>query len=349
MCERRRRHEETASAFPASSLVAQWPAKVFRNGRQLDISVRLPAPSTGQEFKTCRALRQLPYRPPMIRPFQTLAYVARHPLASRRPFQAFYRYAWWQVRSRVQSEVVFDWIAGSKLVVKNGMTGATGNIYCGLHEFKDMAFLLHLLRPIDLFVDAGANVGSYTVLAAKVCGADVIAVEPDPGAMAALKRNVAINGQDARVRTVEVALGAQAGNARFTVGRDTMNHVCSGDAVAFQQVEMRTLDQIVTGAPVLLKMDVEGFEASLVAGAEATLSSRSLLAIITESADPPVRGPIEELGFRQCGYEPFSRELSLESERSLRAPGNFLFVRDIDAVRTRVESAPKRSIANVLV
>jgi hypothetical protein len=41
----------------------------------------------------------------------------------------------------------------SKLLVWKGLTGATGNIYCGLHEFEDMAFLLHFLRPRDLSAD----------------------------------------------------------------------------------------------------------------------------------------------------------------------------------------------------
>ena len=60
------------------------------------------------------------------------------------------------------------------------MTGATGNIYTGLHEFEDMMFLLHLLRPGDIFVDAGANIGSYTVLASAVVGAKSISFEPVP-------------------------------------------------------------------------------------------------------------------------------------------------------------------------
>ena len=48
------------------------------------------------------------------------------------------------------------------------MTGATGNIYCGLHEFIELTFLLHLLRPNDLSLNIGANVGSYIILAARV-------------------------------------------------------------------------------------------------------------------------------------------------------------------------------------
>src|SRR5208337_4657605 len=80
----------------------------------------------------------------------------------RRKVAAFYRYGWWQAASRLQETIEYEWVSGSKLLVKNGMTGATGNIYCGLHEFADLAFLLHLLRPGDLFVDVGANIGSYT-------------------------------------------------------------------------------------------------------------------------------------------------------------------------------------------
>jgi hypothetical protein len=40
-----------------------------------------------------------------------------------------------------------------QIIGLEGLTGATGNIYCGLHEFEDMAFLLHFLRPRDLSAD----------------------------------------------------------------------------------------------------------------------------------------------------------------------------------------------------
>jgi hypothetical protein len=74
-----------------------------------------------------------------------------------------------------------------------GMTGATGNIYTGLHEFTDMAFCLHLLRVGDLFVDVGANIGSYTVLSSKVVGANSLAIEPVPTTYKRLRRNININ------------------------------------------------------------------------------------------------------------------------------------------------------------
>jgi predicted RNA methylase len=70
------------------------------------------------------------------------------------------------------------------------MTGATQKIYCSLQEFEDMALLLHVLRPGDLFVDVGANVGSYTILAAGVCGANVISIEPVPSTFTHLADNI---------------------------------------------------------------------------------------------------------------------------------------------------------------
>lgn len=281
-------------------------------------------------------------------PFKTLSFIARHPIASKRPLRAFYRYAWWQVRSRLQAEVEYDWIESSKLLVKHGMTGATRNIYCGLHECADMAFLLHLLRPDDLFVDVGANIGSYTILASAVCGARSIAVEPDPGTMASLKRNIDINRQAERVETVQAALGAKVGVVRFTVGHDTMNSISTRHDEASQQVEMRILDQVVgERGPALIKMDVEGFEAGVVAGAVATLAKGSLLAIITENADKLVREPLEANGFKLCSHDPFSRIISIVHNSFAGPSNNYLFIRDVEAVRRRIAAAPKREIAGV--
>jgi hypothetical protein len=78
-------------------------------------------------------------------------FFATHPLTRNHPIGAWGRFAYWQIRSRLQDEVIFPWIEGQKLVVTKGMTGATGNIYAGLHEFYDMMLPLHFLRKGDFF------------------------------------------------------------------------------------------------------------------------------------------------------------------------------------------------------
>ena len=81
----------------------------------------------------------------------------------------------------------------ARVVVRTGETGFTGNIYCGLDEFQDMAFLLHALRKEDLFVDIGANVGSYTLLACSAIGAKGYCVEPVPSTYHRLMVNIRYN------------------------------------------------------------------------------------------------------------------------------------------------------------
>jgi len=76
---------------------------------------------------------------------QTVNFILSHPMNRGRPFSALARFAKWQIQSRIQNEVVFDWINGAKLAVRRDMTGATGNIYCGLHEYVDMRFVIDTL------------------------------------------------------------------------------------------------------------------------------------------------------------------------------------------------------------
>lgn len=282
----------------------------------------------------------------------TLRFIASHPLSSKRPLSAYWRYARWQIESRLRDEVVFDWVEGSKLVARNGMTGATGNIYCGLHEFVDMAFVLHVLRPGDLFVDVGANIGSYTVLASAVCGARSIAIEPDPGTVQSLKRNVEVNGIGDRVTVIETAVGAEAGAVRFTVGKDTTNRVTGEADEPTREVKVCTLDDILANKdPLLIKMDVEGYEPQVVGGALATLAKPSLAAVITETTDPTIESCLENCGFVRASYQPFERQIAAVPPPRGGVPAasnNTLFVR-IDQVRERLKMAIHREVVGVAV
>jgi hypothetical protein len=98
--------------------------------------------------------------------WKTLRFLVNHPLTRDERGQALLRFLRWQVGSRVLREpVAMPYVEDNRLLVESGMAGATGNVYAGLHEFEDMAFVLHALRSSSWFLDIGANVGSYTVLA----------------------------------------------------------------------------------------------------------------------------------------------------------------------------------------
>ena len=278
---------------------------------------------------------------------RTLAFVTRHPLTRNDPLAALARFARWQVASRLREEIEVPWIGEARLAVRRGMTGATGNIYCGLHEFADMAFLLHLLRPGDLFIDVGANVGSYTILATKVCGASTLAFEPDPGTAQALRRNIRINGGGGLATVHACALGARSGEVAFTTGLDTMNRVSARPRETSRVVPLETMDSVLAGRePTLIKLDVEGYEEEVLDGARHALRSKRLLAVETELRSPRVDALLMAAGFVPAGYHPFERSLTREPATGA---ANALYVRELPVIEARVAASPRRNVVGRLV
>jgi len=126
--------------------------------------------------------------------FRTLKFIITQPLNRHRKLAALNDWFRWQVGSRLlPGAVEVPFVNNAVLMVEPGMTGATGNIYAGLAEFEDMGFLLHFLKKDDLFVDIGANIGSFTVLASKVVDAKSIAIEALPTTHEKLMKNISAN------------------------------------------------------------------------------------------------------------------------------------------------------------
>lgn len=284
---------------------------------------------------------------------QTLRFVLDHPLNSGQGIRPLGRFTRWQIGSRLLpgSAVAVPFVNQSRLLITPGMTGATGNIYTGLHEFEDMAFLLHVLRPEDLFVDVGANVGSYTVLAGAAVGARCLSVEPLPSTYEHLLDNIYLNRMTDRVRALNIGLGPEEGTLRFSSHLDTMNHVLAKDEtdVPALEVPVRPLDAVVgSEEPAVIKIDVEGFETEVILGAASTLARSSLLAVIMELNGSGQRYGYDETtlhqtmldhGFQTFSYRPFTRELvSLTATNA--DSGNTLYLKNVDQVAERVKSAP---------
>lgn len=284
----------------------------------------------------------------------TIRFISTHPLNRGARIRAIGRFVWWQVRSRLADEIEVPFVNSSRLVVSGGQTGATGNIYTGLHEIEEMGFALHLLRPSDLFVDVGANVGSYTILAAAAVGCRCISFEPDVSTASALERNVKANGVSDRVDIRRIAVGADEGEVAFTSGYDTLNHVATpGEDSRVTTVEVATLDSELAGkSPALLKVDVEGFEGEVLRGASETLALPELAAVIIETngsgrryrgSDEGLHDVLSAAGFTPCSYDPLSREL--EELPTPRFGANTIYVRDPAYARTKLRSAPVFDVA----
>ena len=283
--------------------------------------------------------------------------IVRHPLNKSNRILAIINFLRWQVGSRlISGSVVFDWINGSKLIARTGETGATGNIYLGLHEFPDMAFLLHVLREEDLFVDIGANIGSYTVLASSEIGSRTVCFEPVPSTYERLMANIKINNLECKVVPLNIALGNSKGEIYFSSDQNCMNHVIVGKEEVKNKitVNMSTLDNELKECPFLIKIDVEGYEKPTLEGAKNILANNELCCVIMElngSGDrygydeSKILSMMFDYRFKAYTYNPLERELVELSDKNMNE-GNTIFIKDIRRVQERIKRAPFIKILN---
>jgi FkbM family methyltransferase len=137
---------------------------------------------------------------------------------------------------------------------------------------EHVAAEVRALGPGDLFVDVGANIGYFSLLAASR-GAEVIAFEPNPACHEALLRNAKLNGLTIDAR--QIALTDRPGRGTLVIERDDrLGAAHLGEAGAGRiTVPLDTLDLQLGGRqPKLLKIDVEGAEIGVLEGASETLT-----------------------------------------------------------------------------
>jgi FkbM family methyltransferase len=223
-----------------------------------------------------------------------------------------------------------------------------------------MMFLLHFLCPDDTFFDIGANVGTYTLLATGVGKAKSVAIEPIESTFNLLNRNLRLNGlAENEVIAINSAAGSAIGVLEFTSDNDTTNHVVAtyeGVKTGIVTVPVLTIDSLnINSIPILIKIDVEGFETEVLKGMENTLDNPSLKAIIIELNGSGTRyGYNEEeihhlllsKGFCPSEYNPFERTLS-----ALESYGheNTIYCRDLDFIRKRLEAASRVAVMSELI
>lgn len=285
-----------------------------------------------------------------------LRFVTEHPLNSGQRLRALLRLARWQLGSRlVAGDIVHEWINGAKFLVRSGETGLTGNVYTGLQEFAEMAYLMHVLRPDELFVDVGANVGSYTLLACAAAGGRGVAIEPVPATYQRLVENLRLNHLESSVQSFNLAVGNAPGMLRFSGDMDVGNRALADGEVREGGivVPVTTLDLLLKDqSPTLIKIDVEGYESPVVAGAEQTLRKPSLHSVIMELNGSGEKFGFDEgrvfeamadHGFGAYAYVPQTRQIESSPEGEPRTD-NVIFVRDLPAVQARVKDATAFSV-----
>jgi FkbM family methyltransferase len=175
--------------------------------------------------------------------------------------------------------------------------------WLGTYEPRVLDQLAARLQAGATFWDVGAHVGYIAAAASRLVGPNgtVVAFEPNPENIRRLRRTIELNDlQNVIVR--EVALGDRLGQSDFYLhASSSMGSLLAGSSsTSSMPVSIRTADDELTAmaAPNLVKIDVEGGEVMVLAGAARLLERRPTL--IVEVLTPEQRGQIER---RLVGYE----------------------------------------------
>lgn len=183
--------------------------------------------------------------------------------------------------------------------------------FLGTVEIEVQNLLQKLCKPGDIVFDIGANVGYFSILIARLVTPDgrVFAFEPSRSNFALLMRNLNLN-QLACVEPVQIAISEASGSLRLSTQAYNTNHRIdasegqsgpdSNDAVEI--VLARPLDEVAFDGgglvPGIIKMDVEGHEASIIRGAKRLLKTcQPLLLIELHGTNNEVADLLEESGY----------------------------------------------------
>lgn len=164
---------------------------------------------------------------------------------------------------------------------------------------------LETMKAGEVFVDIGANVGMYSIYAAAYAGVQVYSFEPESQNYAELNKNIFINGLNEKISAYCLALSNEKKFSHLLLsdfGPAFAHHDFGGDSwkgdkllgnkVFKKQDRIKqgcysiSLDELIaTGvvpAPQHIKIDVDGIESRIIAGAENVLRGDSLKTILIE-------------------------------------------------------------------
>jgi FkbM family methyltransferase len=176
-------------------------------------------------------------------------------------------------------------LRGKRWIVRSSFESC----WLGVYEQEKQSAFSAAIRPGAVVYDVGANVGFYTLLAAKLTGPTgrVYSFEPLPRNLQFLNRHVALNGLN-NVRVFAGAVADRPGVARFDdSGIPEMAHIAADGALEVATFQLD--DLLEKGAirpPNVIKIDVEGAEVEVLKGAQRLLAqNRPRLLLATHGPD----------------------------------------------------------------
>ncbi len=267
------------------------------------------------------------------------------------------RLAWWDAQPANGSGTTVDLQPGVRMQIYFG--GELSRfIFQGDFETDERAFLNAFLQPGDTFVDVGANLGLFSLIAAELVGSrgQVHAFEPCARTFGRLSENIALN-RFHNVLAHRLALSDSAGESKMIAavdGMDAWNSLATpymGGNYETETISTQTWDEFATthklaSGVALMKIDVEGWEGPVLEGGRRMLSSANAPVLQVEFTDDAAKAAghscshvyrlLEEFGYQLFRFDPPTRTLIHDPIRAEYPYLNLFAIKNMEAVRQRL-------------
>lgn len=226
-------------------------------------------------------------------------------------------------------------------------------------EEEELLLLKRFLKPKETFLDIGANIGIFSLLAAHFAGKEgcVIAFEPTSSTYQRLQENIELNSLQ-NIQAFRMALSDTNGQAELQVaseGYDAWNSLAkpsSGTVIASETVETLTLDSFLSKANIrdiaLIKIDVEGWEIPVLKGAQNLLNAPNAPTLMVEFTEQNAQNAgfsckelyqlLVEYGYELFTYDAAKNRLVPESLRAHYPYLNIIATKQQKLVAQRLKS-----------
>lgn len=235
----------------------------------------------------------------VLRYLHFLQFIFNHPLNKNHKMKTLLRIFWWKLnRIFFKFPCIVEIAPGVRCICyPDNSLYSTLIMYLGLPEYGEMKFLLDILKKHDNFIDVGANMGAYSLIASsKIKDGNIFSFEPSPKISLKLYENINLNQKKENIRVITKVVSDKTGFINFDISSNPDYHHISHSAKgkSILRLKTTTLDKFISSSKIkhikLIKIDVEGAELLVLKGMQRSLAAKLVDFLIVEINPEALRG-----------------------------------------------------------